>query len=149
FSFYDPAVSSKARSPLLYFKLDGAAGECEYGFAIGGGCDGYVQRLRKALRDAPDSVSDHLAAAPGGATVTRQTRDHGRNWDVAAAGGPARHGRRAARAAPDRARRAARYEQDVRRAAVRLLLRPRAARAAAGRRPHALHARELGVRRLL
>src|SRR5207237_998418 len=61
FSFYGPAVSSKARSPQLYFKLDGAAGTCEFGFAIGGGCDGYVQRLRKALRDAPDAVSDHLA----------------------------------------------------------------------------------------
>jgi hypothetical protein len=83
FSFYDPAVSSKARSPQLYFRLDGAAGTCEFGFAVGSGCDGYVQRLRKALRDAPDAVSDHLSAAPQGATVTRETRDHGRNWSAA------------------------------------------------------------------
>ena len=82
FAFYDPAVSSKARSPQLYFKLDGAAGTCEYGFSIGPGCDAYVQRLRKALRDAPDAVSDHLSAAPEPATVTRQTRDHGRHWSL-------------------------------------------------------------------
>ena len=85
FAFYDPAVSSKARSPQLYFKLDGAAGTCEFGFSIGPGCDGYVQRLRKALRDAPDAASDHLSHAPAGAgvNVTRQTRDHARTWALA------------------------------------------------------------------
>ena len=85
FAFYDPAVSSKARSPQLYFKLDGAAGTCEFGFSIGPGCDSYVQRLRKALRDAPDAVSDHLSANPAVApvTVTRQTRDHARHWALA------------------------------------------------------------------
>ena len=83
FAFYDPAVATKTRSPQLFFKLDGAAGTCEFGFAIGPGCDGYVQRLRKALRDAPDSVSDHLSHAPASATVTRQTRDHARTWALA------------------------------------------------------------------
>jgi hypothetical protein len=83
FSFYDPSISSKARSPHLYFKLDGAAGACEFGFSIGAGCDAYVARLRKALRDAPDAVSDHLSMAPDGATITRQTRDHARHWPAA------------------------------------------------------------------
>src|SRR5688500_9643801 len=82
FSFYDPAVSSKSRSPQLYFRLDGAAGTCEFGLAIGPGCDGYVRRLRAALRDARDAVTDHLSVAPAPATVTRRTRDHVRQWSV-------------------------------------------------------------------
>jgi uncharacterized protein (DUF2461 family) len=66
FAFYGPAVASKARSPQLYCKLDGAADVIEYGFAIGPGCDAHLQRLRKALRDVPDAVSDYLKSAPAG-----------------------------------------------------------------------------------
>jgi hypothetical protein len=83
FAFYDPAVASKSRSPQLYCKLDGAKGTIEFGFAIGPGCDIYLQRLRKALRGVPDAVSDYLKAAPADAVVTRETRDHCRRWTVA------------------------------------------------------------------
>ncbi|HZN68491.1 MAG TPA: DUF2461 family protein, partial [Tepidisphaeraceae bacterium] len=73
FAFYDPAVPAKARSPQLYFHLDGSAGTFEYGIGIGTECEEYVQRLRKSVRDAPDAVSEYLASAPEGTTVVRQT----------------------------------------------------------------------------
>ena len=80
FAFYDPAVPAKARSPQLYFHLDGSAGTFEYGIGIGTECEEYVQRLRKSVRDAPDAVSEYLASAPEGTTVVRQTKDHTREW---------------------------------------------------------------------
>ena len=83
FAFYDPAVPSKTRSPQLFFKLDGAAGTYEYGLALGPLCDEYVQRLRKAVRDAPDAVCDYLRTAPEGLVVAREAKDHARQWTAA------------------------------------------------------------------
>ena len=80
FAFYDPAVSSKARSPQLYFRLDGADGTCEYGFTTCHLAEPYLQHLRRAAKDAPDAVCAHLKDAPEGTRVSRLTRDHERHW---------------------------------------------------------------------
>ena len=83
FAFYDPAVPAKSRSPQLQFRLDGATGRFEYGFTVDGQCEDYLQRLRKAVRDAPDAVCDYLRTAPSGTVVTRQSKDHCRRWTAA------------------------------------------------------------------
>jgi MoxR-like ATPase len=83
FGFYDPAVASKARSPQLFCRLGGGPLALEYGLSIGGSCETYLDRLRCALREAPDAVAAYMKTAPPGVTVTREAKDHCRRWTAA------------------------------------------------------------------
>lgn len=83
FAFYDPAVSSKARSAQLYFRLDAGRQTFEYGFAVPPPADEYRRRLRKAAGDAPDAVCALFKAAPARAVVSREAKDHAREWPPA------------------------------------------------------------------